>query len=440
MSSDTPNTSLEPVRPAIELQPPVIEVHYLVKEYRLGALEGLRSLGRRLLGRAVPPRQQFRALDDVSMTIRRGEVVGIIGHNGAGKSTLLKLLCGITQPTSGTLKVHGRIAPLIEVGAGLVGDMTGRENIYLNATILGMKRSEIDGKVDEIIEFAELEQFIDTPIKRYSSGMQVRLGFAIATTIEREILIVDEVLAVGDISFQQKCLDRIGKLIRCNQSTVLIVGHNIRQLERICNRMIMLDHGTVTHDGTTSDVTAEYFAEGQRLSFEKHSKAFDGIAPQESVNFLQVLEIKVSESGQGESGSIPMHSNMCIDIVFECSEPLNVPEFVVGLHTLDFFHIFSVGNAEDLRRPSFGPGQHTVRVTIFDLPIKPGVYGLRLAITNDFRQIIWIASNIMPVDITSGPKNLARLPEAGIIDLPCEWSYETGMPDKRTNLIERKHA
>ena len=192
---------------------PAIEVSHLTKGYRLGALQSLKdtalNAGRRLLGRPVAERPMFKALDDVSFRIEPGEVVGIIGHNGAGKSTLLKMLARISTPTSGTVTVNGRIAPLIEVGAGFVPDFTGRENVYLNASILGMSKVEIDRKFDEIVDFAEMAEFIDTPVKRYSSGMQVKLAFAVATSIEAEILIVDEVLAVGDLAFQRKCFDRM---------------------------------------------------------------------------------------------------------------------------------------------------------------------------------------------------------------------------------------
>ena len=245
-------------RPVTGSAPTVIEVRNVVKEFRLGTFHGLRNLARRALGRSRAP--NFRALHDVSFSVRRGEVVGIVGHNGAGKSTLLKLLSNISQPTSGRVRVHGRVAPLIEVGAGMVGDMTGRENIYLNGAILGIDRAELDRKFDEIVEFAELARFIDTPMKRYSSGMQVRLGFAIATAVESDILIVDEVLAVGDVAFQRKCLDRLDEIIHREQRTVLVVSHQVRQLERFCSRVILLDRGRLAMDGEPAVVCGELFA------------------------------------------------------------------------------------------------------------------------------------------------------------------------------------
>jgi ABC-type polysaccharide/polyol phosphate transport system ATPase subunit len=412
---------------------PVIEVKNLTKEYRLGALESLRSTAKRLLGKKEDaPKRQFKALDDVSFSIRRGEVVGIIGHNGAGKSTLLKHLCRITTPTSGSVKVQGRIAPLIEVGAGLVGEMTGRENIYLNATILGLKRAEIDAKVDEIVDFSELDRFIDTPVKRYSSGMQVRLGFAIATAVDCDVLIVDEVLAVGDISFQQKCLDRIAQYIHGRQRTVLVVGHNIRQLERVCDRLIMLDHGRVLMDGSTAAVASRYFADAQRHLFEAHASKFVGLTPQEAVDFVQVTAVDVGVDAASGVSVPTMHSPLCVSIRFRCDRKLLCPEFIVGLHTLDFVHLLSVGSAVDSRRPDFEPGEYEVSTRIRDIPLRPGVYGLRVAIVNEFRQIIWLADNIQAVRIEAGAHMIARMPEASLIDVPADWNYgdaiESGNP------------
>src|ERR1043166_2043748 len=226
----------------------IIEVDHVTKEFQLGQLQGLKlglqRLMARMNGTVLPARQKFKALDDVDFSVDEGEVVGIIGSNGAGKSTLLKILSRITVPSQGSVKVRGKVAPLIEVGAGLVGDLTGRENIYLNAAILGMSKKEIARKFDEIVEFSELKDFLDTPIKRYSSGMSVRLGFSIATSVDADILIVDEVLAVGDLAFQRKCFDRMEKIIKRQKKTVLLVSHNVRQVERLCSRVILLDRGT----------------------------------------------------------------------------------------------------------------------------------------------------------------------------------------------------
>lgn len=199
----------------------------------------------------------FWALKDVSFTIAPGEVVGIIGRNGAGKSTLLKMLSRITEPSTGSIELRGRISSLLEVGTGFHPELSGRENIFLNGSILGMKRAEIKSKFDEIVAFAEVEKFLDTPVKRYSSGMYVRLAFAVAAHLEPEILIVDEVLAVGDLEFQKKCLGKMGE-VASEGRTVLIVSHNMSIIQSLCNRSILLRQGTLVDDGKTDDVVKEY--------------------------------------------------------------------------------------------------------------------------------------------------------------------------------------
>jgi len=252
---------------------PIIKVQNLGKHYRLGtrrarygslrdtvadmAMAPLRILKR--TGRASQP--TVWAVKDVSFVVRPGEVIGIIGRNGAGKSTLLKMLSRITQPTTGRIEVYGRIASLLEVGTGFHPELTGRENIYLNGAILGMARAEIERNFDEIVAFSEVEEFIDTPVKHFSSGMYLRLAFAVAAHLEPEILIIDEVLAVGDVRFQRKCLDKmhdVGKQGR----TVLFVSHNMPAITRLCPRTILLDRGAILRDGPSAEVVSAYLGSG----------------------------------------------------------------------------------------------------------------------------------------------------------------------------------
>lgn len=202
--------------------------------------------------------EKFLALNDISFDVRKGEALGIIGHNGAGKSTLLKLLSRVTAPTKGTIGLNGRVASMLEVGTGFHPELTGRENIYMNGAILGMTKKEIDSKIDDIIEFSECRQFIDTPVKRYSSGMYVKLAFSVAAHLDSEIIIMDEVLAVGDMAFQKKCLSKMREAARTDGRTVLYVSHNMSTIRQLCDRCIVLDKGKVIFDGNVEDSIATY--------------------------------------------------------------------------------------------------------------------------------------------------------------------------------------
>lgn len=250
-----------------------IKVSNVSKQYRLGSIGGktlqadLESWWARKRGLDDPnvrigaqrrQNQTFWALRDVSLTIRRGERIGIIGINGAGKSTLLKLLSRVTAPTEGEIDIWGRVSSMLEVGTGFHREMTGRENIYMNGSILGMTRQEIDDHMDEIIRFSEIGDFIDTPVKRYSSGMLVKLAFSVAAHLQSEILIMDEVLAVGDMAFQQKCLARMRLAAEREGRTVLYVSHNMDTIRRLCDRCVVLDHGRVLYDGDTDAAIAAY--------------------------------------------------------------------------------------------------------------------------------------------------------------------------------------
>ncbi len=244
-----------------------IKIEHVSKEYRLGAIGGgtlrgdLQSWWARVRGKEDPNSkigsgekhigERFLALDDISFEVRKGEALGIIGHNGAGKSTLLKLLSRVTAPTGGTISYNGRIASMLEVGTGFHPELTGRENVYMNGAILGMTKAEIDRKFDKIVEFAEMEKFIDTPVKRYSSGMYVKLAFAVAAHLDSEIMVMDEVLAVGDMKFQQKCLGKMGDAAGSEGRTVLYVSHNMNTIRQLCTRCIVLDHGKLVFDGDT---------------------------------------------------------------------------------------------------------------------------------------------------------------------------------------------
>ena len=268
----------------------VIQIENLSKYYRLGLIGGgtLREDVNRwiakLQGKPDPLLKigetdhgnrkdgQIWALRDINLEVKEGEILGIIGRNGAGKSTLLKILSRITAPTEGRIKIKGRVGSLLEVGTGFHPELTGRENIYLNGTILGMSKAEVTRKLDEIVEFAEMAQFIDTPVKRYSSGMTVRLAFAVAAHLEPEILVIDEVLAVGDAAFQKKCLGKMGE-VASHGRTVLFVSHNMATISRLCDRSVMLSTGKVIQDGPTPQVIVHYLTSSSRTGGEINWRA-----------------------------------------------------------------------------------------------------------------------------------------------------------------------
>ena len=269
-----------------------------------------------------PTSEEFFALRDVSFDVKRGEVVGIIGRNGAGKSTLLKILSRITEPTSGRITIEGRVASLLEVGTGFHPDLTGRENIFLNGAILGMSRVEIKSKFDEIVAFAEIEKFLDTPVKRYSSGMYVRLAFAVAAHLEPEILIVDEVIAVGDAKFQEKCLGQIKTLSTQANRTVLFVSHNMPMIQALTSRCLVLDQGKVAFDGLTGAAIQQYFAQfnsAQTILQGTHKKA------SESPHFLEVWFETMSKN-RIETLLSSQEVVLCIS----WNNPSNVPGLRVG--------------------------------------------------------------------------------------------------------------
>ncbi len=260
------------------MQEAIIKAEHVSKKYRLGAIgqTTLKEESQRIMARlrhredptkkigveAYTKGEWFYALRDVSFQVIPGEAVGIIGHNGAGKSTMLKLLTRVTAPTEGDIWLNGRVASMLEVGTGFHQELTGKENIYLNGAILGMTRKEIDSKLDEIIEFSECGEFIDTPVKRYSSGMYVKLAFSVAAYLDSEIMLLDEVLAVGDVRFQQKCLEKIGETVEQDGRTVLFVSHNMNTVRQLCPRSIVLAHGSVVFDGDTETAVLKYMSEG----------------------------------------------------------------------------------------------------------------------------------------------------------------------------------
>jgi lipopolysaccharide transport system ATP-binding protein len=335
--------------------------------------EGVGALTRRLRGQRAPTPHEFWALKDVSLEVEPGQVLGIIGRNGAGKSTLLKILSRITRPTQGRAVINGRVGSLLEVGTGFHPELTGRENVYLNGSILGMSRREIDRKFARIVEFAEVEQFLDTPVKRYSSGMYVRLAFAVAAHLDPEILIVDEVLAVGDLAFQRKCVQRMGEVSRDGR-TVLIVSHDIPMISRLSTRVVWLRDGCVYRDGSPADVIDGYYAFASRsagptadVDLRNHPNyRSNGISVQRSLRILS--------SDGGPATAIPAGDAVTFEVGFD---PKVVAfDYVLGIDLCDpaGTPLAQLSTSSHPGPPLCDIADGRLACTIDELPLVPGEY------------------------------------------------------------------
>ncbi|MCF6235343.1 MAG: ABC transporter ATP-binding protein [Gammaproteobacteria bacterium] len=301
------------------------------------------------------------ALKGVSFEVKQGEVVGIIGRNGAGKSTLLKVLSKITTPTRGSLELRGRISSLLEVGTGFHQELTGRENVYLNGTVLGMRKKEVDRKFDEIVEFSGVEKFLDTPVKRYSSGMRIRLAFAVAAHLEPEILIVDEVLAVGDAAFQKKCMDKMED-VGSEGRTVLFVSHNMSAITRMCQRVILLNQGVVEMDGPAYEIVSAYLEKGHGSN---SSVTWDSVADAPGTDIVKVREVRLCLSDGRLSDAIDIREPIHVEIEFEVSTPGHVLQPHVSFMNEEGIVVFaSVDLDPQWRKRPRPAGRYVSRVTV----------------------------------------------------------------------------
>jgi lipopolysaccharide transport system ATP-binding protein len=354
---------------------PALRVEGLGKRYRTGLRASYGRLSETLyqLPRAVvrrrpageAPTNVVWALRDVSLQIDQGEAVGIVGRNGAGKTTLLKILSQITEPTEGRVGVNGRVGSLLEVGTGFHPELTGRENILLNGAILGMRRREILRKFDDIVEFAETGAYLDTPVKRYSSGMYVRLAFAVAAHLEPDILIVDEVLAVGDAAFQQKCLGKMGDVAR-EGLTVLFVSHNVALVSALCRRACWLDGGRLIADGSTEDILQRYLGSVRSYASlpldEREDRKGDGTA-----RFTSIAIEPADGSGVIDSGS-----SLRITLRYRADEPLRNPNFLVGVYDFRDIGIFLFDSRTAVDLPDVLPAEGTITCVTGPIDLTAG--------------------------------------------------------------------
>lgn len=312
---------------------PVIKVENLSKVYNISPIKSIWSKLPFFGNNHNPQKHLIWALKDINFEVKKGEALGVIGPNGAGKSTLLKMLCGVTKPTTGNFQIKGRVAPLIEIGAGFHPEMTGRENIWLNATIMGMSKKEIDRKFKDIVDFAELRDFIDTPFKKYSSGMKVRLGFATAIHCEPDVLLVDEVLSVGDMGFRRKCLNRMQELRKRNITT-LFVSHNLHTIDGLCNRTIFLNNGKINAQGETFRVIQAYQAYINEQTKKGIRREF-GLPTDWASNEIDIKNIQFIDKDGQEKDTFFTDEKMIARVTYFASHKFEKPIFSFGIARSD---------------------------------------------------------------------------------------------------------
>ncbi len=359
----------------------VISIEHLSKEFVLkqAAPRSFQELVVDLLRRKTHSQvERFVALDDVSLEIEQGETVGLIGPNGAGKSTLLKLVAGIIEPTSGNVQIYGRVGALLELGAGFHPDLTGRENIYLNGSILGLSRAEIQDKMDDIISFAELERFIDAPVRHYSSGMYVRLGFSVAVHTEPQILLVDEVLAVGDAAFQRKCMDKIDDMRRAGV-TILFVSHSAELVRKICKRAVWLDAGRCVADGAAESVAARYldhsWAQEQTQVVSEEERRWGN-------GKVRITDVRLLGGEGKEQQRFRTGEPMTVEMHYVAKERIEQPVFGLAIHRSDGTHITGPNTQFAGHEIPWIAGEGAVRYTIPFLPLLEGRYFISVAAHN----------------------------------------------------------
>jgi lipopolysaccharide transport system ATP-binding protein len=415
----------------------VIEVDNVSKSYRLGVIGTgtlTHDLNRwlakirgkedpyKLVGvennRTVAGGQYVNALSDISFSVTEGEVLGIIGGNGAGKSTLLKLLSRVTQPSEGEIRIRGRLASLLEVGTGFHPDLTGRENIFLNGTILGMKKAEVQKHFDEIVEFAGVAKYIDTPIKRYSSGMKVRLGFAVAAHLEPEVLVVDEVLAVGDAEFQRKCLGKMQDVAENKGRTILFVSHNMNAINRLCTRGIVLRSGKMAFDGTAAEAVKLY-----EVLNSDELKAEASFAPDPTAD-CQIISAQLFNYASGKA-----QRNINIGEAFGVNYTLQLNTLIHSIHMTMVIKtaageiVFLSDRRDDSEaiQPR-DPGTYTGSIQIPNPLLVPGTYTITLGLINYDNGRFFHAKDILTFTLSDNES--ARAQRAGQIFVPLKWNIK----------------
>ncbi len=405
-----------------------IKVDHLSKQYQIGLkaaqhdtlrdhlVSGFSSMFRKN-GKSGERQDQFWALKDVSFDVNRGEAIGLIGRNGAGKSTFLKILSRITEPTSGFAEIHGRVASLLEVGTGFHGELTGRENIYLNGAILGMKHAEINRKFDEIVAFSEVEKFIDTPVKRYSSGMYVRLAFAVAAHLEPEILIVDEVLAVGDYEFQKKCLGKMDNVAKTGR-TVLYVSHSMESITRLCTRVILLENGQISRDGDPNEVVQDYLGRGLTGTVGLYSQT----VPPNPKQDAWISRVELLDDAGANRESFVTGEPMRFRISFELTYPSSYVEVGLALTNQKGIEIAAPNSRQQYGLIRGNKGTNTVECRWDGPPLTTKRYHLRVDLGDYHRNMDSVENAVIFQVEAADYFGTGKLPNPNLAVLSkCSW-------------------
>jgi lipopolysaccharide transport system ATP-binding protein len=415
---------------------PIIRVEGVSKRYRVGEGTGYGSLRETFVNKLKAPfrsrnvsggESQFWALRDIGFEVQPGEILGLIGNNGAGKSTLLKILSRITRPTTGRIELRGRVGSLLEVGTGFHPELSGRDNIFLNGSILGMRRAEIVKKFDEIVDFSGVEKFIDTPVKRYSSGMYVRLAFAVAAHLQPEIMLIDEVLAVGDAEFQKRCLGKMGDVARAGR-TVVFISHNITAVEALCNRCLLLRGGTIIASGATSEVITGYMESliqrgSGTVSLVDHPGRTGG-------SDGSMTSVTLSADGAAPAAAIRMGGTLGVKVAFKRARPVSP---IIGIVIKNSHGVSILGpnnkfiGGFHFERTASG----TISCIVKDLPLMPGNYSIDLYFGDSPHHDVDIVCDAISVEVLPADVfGTGQLPTAaaGIVYWPATFELDRELP------------
>ncbi len=415
---------------------PAVSAVGLSKRYVLGQVQTGIGKMRRLLGAA--PRELIWALEDVSFDVPEGEAVAVIGRNGAGKSTLLKILSRITEPTAGYADVAGRVGSLLEVGTGFHPELTGRDNVYLNGTILGMRRAEIRRKFDDIVEFAGVEKFIDTPVKRYSSGMYVRLAFAVSAFLEPDVLVVDEVLAVGDAEFQKRCLGRMTEVAQDGR-TVLFVSHNMQAVRTLCRRALLLERGRVVADADTDSVVRRYLTSVEAPN--EGRRRWDDPDARPGTDLCRITEARVSDGSGTPATTFLSSQPIIVTLEFDLTRLDSSLSAAFDLAAVDGSTVFRAAHTDvpEQNRPRLVLGRNAVQCTIPSGLLNSGRYAVNVRISLHMTRWLVYEDAVLQFDVVADhgeslflnaqgrPGVVAPILPWGAVE-PSDWTAKAGEP------------